>query len=332
MDKKIYVYSIVPDKFFMDKEDEIYVNKELENLKNAKWEILHRAGANKGDYLIIKSGIDKRECVKTGRCQELKRGIYALAEIIDINDHEVAFKIIKNYYENPITDKNILNLKGFKSQNRGLSKVEEKDVLYSLLEIDETIDKNNTKIGDLQMMHSLSQILYGPPGTGKTYETIALALEIINEKEQLDKEILEILQKLQKSIISKEERKKLLHIFEHYKEKGQIEFVTFHQSYSYEEFVEGIKPDLENEQISYKVEDGIFKRLCTHANNKILFYEGQKLGNYYIIKITNECIHLKKPNNNIVILPLKYILELVKLYRQNKITLVNCPHLSRQHF
>lgn len=52
------------------------------------------------------------------------------------------------------------------------------------------------------------------------------------------------------------------------KEAGQIEFITFHQSFSYEEFVEGIKPDLdndENDQIKYNIKDGIFKELCKKA-------------------------------------------------------------------
>ncbi len=112
--------------------------------------------------------------------------------------------------------------------------------------------------------YSRNTILYGPPGTGKTYETIALALKIIGEKEKVDIDIQEI---WKKNRITQVERKKLLKVFEEYKNNGQIEFVTFHQSYSYEEFVEGIKPDLEeeNESLSYIVEDGVLKEIAQKA-------------------------------------------------------------------
>ena len=96
----------------------------------------------------------------------------------------------------------------------------------------------------------LNQILYGPPGTGKTYSAIKKALEIIEGNASNDK--------------SK---------FKSYVENGQIKFVTFHQSYGYEEFVEGIKPILNNDEadsskeIKYDIEDGIFKKLCKMAKS-----------------------------------------------------------------
>ena len=96
----------------------------------------------------------------------------------------------------------------------------------------------------------LNQILYGPPGTGKTYSVVSKALEIIEGNASNDK--------------SK---------FKSYVENGQIKFVTFHQSYGYEEFIEGIKPVLnDNEtdndkEIKYDIEDGIFKKLCKMAKS-----------------------------------------------------------------
>ncbi|HIC5442773.1 TPA: AAA family ATPase, partial [Campylobacter jejuni] len=93
-----------------------------------------------------------------------------------------------------------------------------------------------------------NQILYGSPGTGKTYHTIDKALEILGE-----------------NLESRDEKKAK---FDEYVKNGQIVFTTFHQSYGYEEFVEGIKPSLnsdENSQINYKVKDGIFKELCKKA-------------------------------------------------------------------
>lgn len=106
----------------------------------------------------------------------------------------------------------------------------------------------NEKILSENQNLSLNQILYGSPGTGKTYHTIDKALEILGE-----------------NLESRDEKKAK---FDEYVKNGQIVFTTFHQSYGYEEFVEGIKPSLnsdENSQINYKVKDGIFKELCKKA-------------------------------------------------------------------
>ena len=97
----------------------------------------------------------------------------------------------------------------------------------------------------------LNQILYGPPGTGKTYTTIAKAIEIIRGKKVGEEEIND-----------EEKRKALKKQFDEYVQSGQIKFVTFHQSYGYEEFVEGLKAYTEDKNIHYRVEDGIFKEIC----------------------------------------------------------------------
>ncbi|PAF46472.1 hypothetical protein BKH41_09175 [Helicobacter sp. 12S02232-10] len=92
----------------------------------------------------------------------------------------------------------------------------------------------------------LNQILYGPPGTGKTYATIEKALEILGKNFQ-----------------SRAEAKK---IFDKCRKDGQIEFVTFHQSYGYEEFVEGIHPEINEEgNLNYEIRDGIFKEIAKRA-------------------------------------------------------------------
>ncbi|MCY1660395.1 AAA family ATPase [Chryseobacterium sp. SL1] len=95
--------------------------------------------------------------------------------------------------------------------------------------------------------YPLNQILYGAPGTGKTYNTKRIAVEIITGKSITNR-----------SEINKE--------FEILKEKGHIKFTTFHQSLSYEDFIEGIKPDINDKgDIIYSVKDGIFKSLCNTA-------------------------------------------------------------------
>ena len=91
-------------------------------------------------------------------------------------------------------------------------------------------------------------ILYGPPGTGKTYKTIDMALKTIDGKVP-------------------EERTSAKERFDLLTKEGRIAFVTFHQSYGYEEFVEGIKAetveDLESQvkAVTYEVRPGVFKRL-----------------------------------------------------------------------
>jgi 5-methylcytosine-specific restriction enzyme B len=98
----------------------------------------------------------------------------------------------------------------------------------------------------------LNLILYGPPGTGKTYSTIDQAVQI------LEPELLE----------SGADRGALKAAFDRYVAAGQIVFTTFHQSFSYEDFVEGLRALTDDEgALSYAVEDGVFKRLCIQARS-----------------------------------------------------------------
>ena len=105
----------------------------------------------------------------------------------------------------------------------------------------------------------LNQILYGPPGTGKTYNTINKAIEVIENRKLSNEEL--------------DNRSLLKEQFNKYKELGQIEFVTFHQSYGYEEFVEGIKAlpsgadGNDSDEMIYDVVPGIFKKLSQKAHD-----------------------------------------------------------------
>ncbi|WP_254633618.1 AAA family ATPase [Pantoea sp. GbtcB22] len=111
----------------------------------------------------------------------------------------------------------------------------------------------------------LNQILYGPPGTGKTYNTINKALEI------LDPQLL-----VKNCTDDGVARASLKARFDQLIEEERIAFVTFHQSFSYEDFVEGIRASVDDTmeseeqgtQLSYRIEDGIFKRICTNARRE----------------------------------------------------------------
>jgi hypothetical protein len=110
-------------------------------------------------------------------------------------------------------------------------------------------DSNLTQKDNKMPTFPLNQILYGPPGTGKTYHTINKALEILGVD------------------ATGKTRKELKDIFDTYVEAGQIVFTTFHQSMSYEDFIEGIKPETVDNSVIYEVKDGIFKRLCNIAKS-----------------------------------------------------------------
>lgn len=100
---------------------------------------------------------------------------------------------------------------------------------------------------------ALNTILYGPPGTGKTFNTMAYAVAICEEKD-----VSELKKEMQDDYGSVKKR------YDALKDAGRIEFVTFHQSYGYEDFIEGIKPDLDNTtgELKYKLEVGCFKSFC----------------------------------------------------------------------
>lgn len=127
----------------------------------------------------------------------------------------------------------------------------------------------------------LNQILFGPPGTGKTYYTINKALAIIERKSI--------------ELLRHEKREDLRSRFQQYVESGQIVFTTFHQSMNYEDFVEGIKPLIEedsngNKQVVYEIKPGIFKQLVEHIHRNEK--SGGDLESYTFDEAWNELLEL----------------------------------------
>ncbi|WP_103644756.1 McrB family protein [Campylobacter concisus] len=156
---------------------------------------------------------------------------------------------------------------------------------------------------DKKLTYPLNQILYGPPGTGKTYNVVRKALEIIegNASDDMSK-------------------------FKRYIESGQIKFVTFHQSYGYEEFVEGIKPIFNQDKgLEYKITNGVFKDICKNA----IFNVGDTIEGYTISYVGSELIKLKKKNiEGEIPVPIYLIEELVRLLKNGSITIEDIKNRS----
>jgi len=251
----------------------------------------------KGDMLAIKSSYTKSKNLpfeNSGKTVSVMK-IKAVGKVIDnMGDG----KQIKVEWDKSFIPKEIYHF----SYRNTIAKLDKK-TKSNLIEL-VFYGKNQNYFFNHQVS-SINQILYGPPGTGKTYHTINKAIEIIENR----------------VVNSDENREELKKKFDEYKQSGQIEFITFHQSYGYEEFVEGLKAKTDGSgNISYSVENGIFKSLAKKAQNKECFYEGLVLNNYKIEKITQECLHIKKPNENILILPKHYIFLLVNLVKRDELT------------
>lgn len=120
-------------------------------------------------------------------------------------------------------------------------------------------------LSDIQLKNlkpSLNIILYGPPGTGKTYNIVKYAVELIEGKKTPPNEAYDMIRAR----------------YEEYANSGQVKFTTFHQSLSYEEFVEGIRPVVVDKYgndtniahadttVIYRPYNGIFKSLCEKAS------------------------------------------------------------------
>lgn len=117
----------------------------------------------------------------------------------------------------------------------------------------------------IPVTYPLNQILYGPPGTGKTWQMIQYALGVLEGKSL--------------QALSEEPRQELTKRFKSYQQAGQIGFVTFHPSYAYEDFVQGLRPMLQTKgQLAFELKGGIFKDLADKAKRNFLASRSLKTG------------------------------------------------------
>lgn len=137
------------------------------------------------------------------------------------------------------SDEGVFSYKIREPLMEAIKMLEERGVFQEMKELDKEFDKN--------------LILYGPPGTGKTYNSAIYAVAICDGK----------------SVDKLTDYDAVMTRYNELKKAGRISFTTFHQSYGYEEFIEGIKPIIdENKQdIGYTIEPGVFKEFCDNAKS-----------------------------------------------------------------
>lgn len=196
------------------------------------------------------------------------------------------FAALESFRKTLIADGKIQKWKTEKisSYNHSISTLENyyqpflSDYLNNLSYMDNRQISSSTEIKSYQLP-SVNTILYGPPGTGKTYNTKRYAVATCGGTISDDADI-------------KKQYKDLV-------EEGRIKFVTFHQSYGYEEFIQGIaaKVNEESRQVEYTTKDGVFVRFCKEAakienkdRNYIFIIDEINRGN--ISKIFGELITL----------------------------------------
>ena len=128
--------------------------------------------------------------------------------------------------------------------------------ILEMIEGDSKQDNNNPQIfetmTEIEILRQKKQIiLQGAPGTGKTYKTASIAVGMCNP-----------------TFTDFEDHKKVMAEYERLQNEGQIAFCTFHQSMDYEDFIEGLKPEVKGDAVEYNVENGIFKTICELAQTK----------------------------------------------------------------
>ena len=150
----------------------------------------------------------------------------------------------------------------------------------------------------------LNQILYGPPGTGKTFYTMEAAVKAAEpdftwmDRDQLKAE------------------------YERLVNEKRIRFVTFHQSYGYEEFVEGVKAETVDGNILYAVKAGTFKQICTDCDKTRLLRVNDKFKSYELIEITPELYIFRKKNEKRLPLPREVVDSVYQDYKNGVLDLL----------
>jgi 5-methylcytosine-specific restriction endonuclease McrBC GTP-binding regulatory subunit McrB len=240
-------------------------------------EIVQKFNIQKGDERIVFSCQNSRLNFTVGQryCWNLyssdKRGRFGAISKNKLNDKSENYdgKPPQPYYTylNDVNFSDIEKETIFEAISDELNRTRKSGYLkYNNIDFENIIFNNEKKA----MSQSLNQILFGPPGTGKTYNSINYAISII---ENVDV-----------NIIANEERERVIERYNKYVENGQVVFITFHQSVSYEDFIEGIKPVVKDndsglsENISYEIQNGVFKDIVERINDNESFVNSSNSG------------------------------------------------------
>nr|VVV06341.1 5-methylcytosine-specific restriction enzyme B [Aliivibrio wodanis] len=230
------------------------------NFERVLWGVIHRvfAAADPKKYtsVVAQSYLnDVYTCLKKQYQLQSKRSGSWLA------DNKVLLELTKPFMDMSVDDqtRNILlwSLYEWKATNKNDNTVENDQVRDN----EANYEVNQPMIN--YVANPLNQILYGPPGTGKTYHTIEAAVKAAEP---------EFYHRLGIDSVhgtNPEQREKLQTKFKELSDSKRIRFVTFHQSYGYEEFVEGLSATSIDGQISYEVKSGILKDICEQASRGV---------------------------------------------------------------
>jgi 5-methylcytosine-specific restriction protein B len=275
------MYKIAHAGNFKGHDDEIIKRNLIvvSNNKSGKWNTMYNLFSNDtkmiGNYFYICKGSEKVEVIGkiTGNLED--------CEIADIKDDccQRKFEFFKSVLPEMKnvkidlrkSDGTVISLGGFPSSQPTISELKSKNFkdanekifepYFGVTVVNGAIDDSEDE-EDIQEISKplpnfpLNRILYGAPGTGKTYNSISKAIEIIDEAFYK-----------QNSGNTKETRAEIQERFKELRKQGQIAFVTFHQNYSYEDFMVGIKPDLREglDNLRFVKNEGVFYKLCTEA-------------------------------------------------------------------
>ncbi|MFC2673891.1 MAG: AAA family ATPase [Prevotella melaninogenica] len=136
-----------------------------------------------------------------------------------------------------------------------------KDYMKEELKNKMTTETNNSSKGVWydDVVHTWERrkniVLYGAPGTGKTYDVPELAVRLCDPS----------------FMAAEPSREEIVSRYNQLKTEKRIAFTTFHQSLDYEDWIEGLRPVVnENSQVTYEIESGIFKKLCEEAERPVV--------------------------------------------------------------
>ena len=177
---------------------------------------------------------------------------------------ELVNGFVKSYGEE-IQQIMLNEIKGFKNKPLNLA-VQTlfwcmKDYMKEELKNKMTTDTNNSSKGTwyddvvLTWERRKNIVLYGAPGTGKTYDVPELAVRLCDPA----------------FMATGPRREEIVSRYNQLKTEKRIAFTTFHQSLDYEDWIEGLRPVVnENSQVTYEIESGIFKKLCEEAERPVV--------------------------------------------------------------